>query len=161
MIRRLALIATCCTALAAFSACGGDAEPPGSSPAFDTGSGGFDAGSGGGFDTGSGGGFDAGAEPCTPGDTRPADDGCNTCFCDDDGSWACTEMGCVGECVTDDDCVVSGCSGQLCGAEPMDSDCAWYDEYACYQDEAITTCGCNDGVCGWAETDALDACLGG
>ena len=25
----------------------------------------------------------------------PADDGCNTCTCDGDDRWACTEIGCV------------------------------------------------------------------
>ena len=31
---------------------------------------------------------------CTPGDTQPAEDGCNNCVCTEDGIWACTEMGC-------------------------------------------------------------------
>ena len=31
---------------------------------------------------------------CTSGDTQPAEDGCNTCVCTEDGIWACTEMGC-------------------------------------------------------------------
>ena len=34
---------------------------------------------------------------CDPGDEKPAGDGCNTCSCTDDGTWACTEIGC-GEC---------------------------------------------------------------
>ncbi len=34
---------------------------------------------------------------CTEGDTRPAADGCNTCTCDVDGNWGCTEMGCPDE----------------------------------------------------------------
>ena len=31
---------------------------------------------------------------CTPGDTQPADDGCNTCVCTDDEIWVCTLIGC-------------------------------------------------------------------
>jgi hypothetical protein len=32
---------------------------------------------------------------CKPGETKKADDGCNTCSCQQNGFWACTEMGCV------------------------------------------------------------------
>ncbi len=32
---------------------------------------------------------------CTPGEEAPADDGCNTCTCQGDGSWACTEIACA------------------------------------------------------------------
>jgi hypothetical protein len=31
---------------------------------------------------------------CKAGDSMPAPDGCNTCRCDEQGSWACTEMAC-------------------------------------------------------------------
>jgi CubicO group peptidase (beta-lactamase class C family) len=31
---------------------------------------------------------------CTPGDTQPAEDGCNTCVCTDDEIWICTLIGC-------------------------------------------------------------------
>jgi hypothetical protein len=41
-----------------------------------------------------------GAAECTPGDMMPADDGCNTCTCGDDGLWACTLLGCVDPAVT-------------------------------------------------------------
>jgi hypothetical protein len=34
---------------------------------------------------------------CSEGDTKPAEDGCNTCSCDENGNWGCTEMGCVEE----------------------------------------------------------------
>ncbi len=96
---------------------------------------------------------------CVPGEQRLADDGCNTCSCDESGRWGCTEMSCPSaECVSDDDCFVGGCSGQLCAAEPLSSTCEWTQEYACYDDE-ITSCGCFEGRCGWEQTDALDACL--
>ena len=31
---------------------------------------------------------------CEPGEQAPADDGCNTCTCDDSGHWSCTAIGC-------------------------------------------------------------------
>ena len=31
---------------------------------------------------------------CTPGDTQPAEDGCNNCVCTENGIWVCTEIGC-------------------------------------------------------------------
>ncbi len=34
------------------------------------------------------------AEACQPGDTKPADDGCNTCSCRK-GEWACTKKACL------------------------------------------------------------------
>lgn len=34
---------------------------------------------------------------CEDGDTKPADDGCNTCVCDENGDWACTEIACADE----------------------------------------------------------------
>lgn len=33
-------------------------------------------------------------DDCEPGDEVPAADGCNTCFCEEDGSLSCTEIGC-------------------------------------------------------------------
>ena len=96
---------------------------------------------------------------CQDGDSRLADDGCNTCHCTG-GQWACTKRACVSECTTDADCVVSGCSGQICAAEPMISTCEWRPEYACYG-EPTTSCGCNNGTCGWAQTRELSSCLAG
>ena len=96
------------------------------------------------------------AAACVEGDTRQED--CNTCTCTD-GAWACTELACApAECTTDADCVVSGCSGQVCAAESVITTCDWRPEYACYG-EPTTSCGCNNGQCGWAATAELDACL--
>ena len=33
-------------------------------------------------------------EPCAPGDTKPASDGCNTCHCDGEGNWSCSQQAC-------------------------------------------------------------------
>lgn len=54
-------------------------------------------------------------------------------------------------------CMVTGCSNEICAAEPVFSSCVWKDEYACY---ASATCEKQaDGVCGWTETAELDACV--
>ncbi|MGB1015447.1 MAG: hypothetical protein ACPG4T_15025, partial [Nannocystaceae bacterium] len=37
---------------------------------------------------------DSGNAACTPGEEMPAEDGCNTCVCSDEGEWGCTELGC-------------------------------------------------------------------
>lgn len=64
----------------------------------------------------------------------------------------------TGECTTDADCVTTGCSGQICAAEHRVSTCEWREEYACYR-QPTTSCGCNNGTCGWAQTDELANCL--
>lgn len=150
---------------------------------------------------------------CTPGET--SFDGCNTCQCDEDGMWLCTKIYCepteaqLGEscsmngtrcaeglvcdyqcpdpmadpsncnlginpsgvcisagleCLSDADCVTSGCSGQICqpaSDPPTATTCEWRPEYACYNDPTTTSCGCNSGTCGWAQTAALQQCLTG
>lgn len=54
-------------------------------------------------------------------------------------------------------CVVSGCSGQICGEKEMMSTCEFKEVYACYKTarcERQTT-----GTCGWTETEELRSCL--
>ncbi|MFT7625639.1 MAG: eight-cysteine-cluster-containing protein, partial [Myxococcota bacterium] len=54
-------------------------------------------------------------------------------------------------------CVVSGCSGEICAASSLDSICIWEPWYECL---ALSTCGVNaNGGCGWTQNDAFDACL--
>jgi hypothetical protein len=58
-----------------------------------------------------------------------------------------------------DECVVGGCSGQLCIAADADgtSTCEWREEYACF---AYATCEKQpSGKCGWTQTDELTECL--
>ncbi|MGK4002598.1 hypothetical protein WMF31_08240 [Sorangium sp. So ce1036] len=57
-------------------------------------------------------------------------------------------------------CVVSGCSGQVCADEDVATDCAWREEYACYQELGVCERDAS-GACGWRETPELAACLGG
>lgn len=57
------------------------------------------------------------------------------------------------------DCVVTGCSGQVCAAEPVITTCEWQPQYECYRS---ATCERQPGgECGWTETPELDACLAG
>lgn len=59
-------------------------------------------------------------------------------------------------------CVVSGCSGELC-VEPTSSEegfasiCVWEEEYECYR-EAVCERQ-KDGECGWTQTESLQQCL--
>ena len=44
------------------------------------------------------------------------------------------------------DCAPRGCSGQICGPEPMVTTCEWRPEYGCLRE---ATCGQVDDACGW------------
>lgn len=63
------------------------------------------------------------------------------------------------ECAVDTDCIVSGCSGQVCAPEPVITTCEFREEFACFQDPSVTTCGCNEGQCAWNATPELAECL--
>ncbi len=67
-----------------------------------------------------------------------------------------------GQCQTDADCMTGGCSGQLCGLKEVVSDtvttCEYRNDYACLKE---TSCGCNDGICQWANTPEYQQCLEG
>jgi eight-cysteine-cluster-containing protein len=57
------------------------------------------------------------------------------------------------------DCVVSGCSGEICAATSLDSTCQWLDWYKCL---SLTTCGRRaDGSCGWDVNAAFLQCRDG
>jgi len=63
------------------------------------------------------------------------------------------------ECVTDANCVRSGCSGTVCQSEdrePIMTTCEWREEYSCFQE---IRCGCTNGFCGWPDDGTLDACI--
>ena len=63
----------------------------------------------------------------------------------------------------DSDCMIGGCSGQLCtdGMNgPVASTCEYLPSYACYK--KTSTCERQpDGQCGWTPTAELSACLDG
>ncbi len=75
------------------------------------------------------------------------------------GAWSCTQNACAWACIEPPNCVASGCSGEICATQSMDSDCVWKDWFACLK---YTSCGLMaDGTCGFADNDAYRACLAG
>lgn len=54
------------------------------------------------------------------------------------------------------ECVASGCSGEICAPQPVDSICIWQDWYECLQ---FSSCEPNPSGCGWVQNDELAACL--
>jgi hypothetical protein len=56
-----------------------------------------------------------------------------------------------------DNCVITGCSGQLCAEQEAISTCEWQPKYACYR-EAVCERQ-QDGLCGWTQTPTLATCL--
>jgi heat shock protein HslJ len=55
-------------------------------------------------------------------------------------------------------CVVGGCSGQVCSdTHDIATTCEWREEYACYQKAVCERQA--SGQCAWTETEALNACL--
>jgi hypothetical protein len=62
------------------------------------------------------------------------------------------------ECPKKTDCVVTGCSGQICAETDVASTCEWTESYACYKKYGICQRG-GDGKCGWADTKELSSCL--
>ena len=56
-----------------------------------------------------------------------------------------------GECSTDVDCFVSGCSGEVCQSiyeDEVVTPCIWKE---CYDAEAYgVSCGCVNGTCQWS-----------
>ena len=86
--------------------------------------------------------------------------GCNAEFYDESGRAVCEpDAPAAGACSSDAECFQTGCSGQVCAAEEVLTTCEFREEFACFQDPAITTCGCDGGRCAFAATPELDACL--
>ena len=58
---------------------------------------------------------------------------------------------------TKGECVVSGCSGEICADDYWDSACVWEDAYACLK---LASCGTlADGSCGWITNEKYYECL--
>lgn len=53
-------------------------------------------------------------------------------------------------------CRATGCSGQICASEPMESTCEWLPEYECVR--KMDCQSQDDGTCGWTATPQSDAC---
>ena len=56
------------------------------------------------------------------------------------------------------ECIITGCSSQICAEEPASSDCAYLDWYVCLQDSECGNYGVS-GNCSWFMTDLLLDCL--
>ena len=56
------------------------------------------------------------------------------------------------------DCVVTGCSGEICADHEQPSSCIYRPEYACYRDAHCGHFGPAD-ECAWEPTDELGLCL--
>ncbi|NOZ00676.1 MAG: hypothetical protein GXP54_02145 [Deltaproteobacteria bacterium] len=66
---------------------------------------------------------------------------------------------CYGECVPDEnECVQSGCSGEVCAEQAVYTPCVWLDWFDCLK---LTTCGHygENGACGFEQNDDFLACL--
>jgi len=68
--------------------------------------------------------------------------------------------GCTGQCVDDappTGCQVTGCSGQVCAAQPTITTCEYRDWYQCYR---LASCDAQPtGACGWTSNDAFKQCM--
>ncbi|RME20637.1 MAG: hypothetical protein D6806_15985 [Deltaproteobacteria bacterium] len=66
---------------------------------------------------------------------------------------------CHGDCVPAESprCIVTGCSGQICGTEHVTTTCEWRPEYGCLQ-HAICEVQ-PDGSCGWTHTPEYEQCM--
>jgi hypothetical protein len=61
------------------------------------------------------------------------------------------------ETTTAKECIVTGCSNQVCSEEIVVTTCEFKEEYACY---AKAVCEKQaDGKCGWTETDSYKECM--
>ena len=58
------------------------------------------------------------------------------------------------------DCFPTGCSGEICASEEMDSFCVWLPEYECLKFSVCGNFGPGGG-CAWLKTDAYLECLAG
>lgn len=93
-----------------------------------------------------------GSDSCTEGDTKPADDGCNTCSCSD-GGWACTEIGCLPDGTGGAD---AGTGGADAGTGGSDAGTGGSDAGIGCKDGETKDVDCNTCRCGggqWACTE--------
>ena len=56
------------------------------------------------------------------------------------------------------ECVITGCSSQICAEEPADSTCEYLDWYVCFQYSECGNYGL-EGNCRWLMTDSFLDCM--
>jgi len=65
-----------------------------------------------------------------------------------------------GECKSDSDCAVGGCSGEVCTtrelAKEIVTPCVYKEWYGCLR---LTSCGCYNGFCTWKPNPDFEKCL--
>ena len=95
---------------------------------------------------------------CVDGLCKAGDDPQPDCEVDGEcpGDQVCLNGACVPP--VGSTCEASGCSGEICAAEPMDSICIYEDWYECLK---LSKCGNygEDGACGWQQNSAYLQCL--
>jgi eight-cysteine-cluster-containing protein len=67
-----------------------------------------------------------------------------------------------GQCVpAQSDCIVTGCSGEVCAPFPVDTTCVWLPEYECLRLTSCQLLQSADGTqtCGWVQTPEYLECL--
>ncbi len=91
-----------------------------------------------------------GAAECQDGETKPADDGCNTCGCND-GEWECTEKACEGQTTvpamcqdgeskpSEDDCNTCTCIGGDWGCTLANCEVSTTSGYDTADTDVVTT----------------------
>ncbi|MCK4319082.1 eight-cysteine-cluster domain-containing protein [Candidatus Micrarchaeota archaeon] len=60
------------------------------------------------------------------------------------------------ECTSDSECIVSGCSNEICASEQLTTTCEYKEEYQCLR---LTSCGCVEGACMWKPTIEYEECM--
>ncbi len=69
---------------------------------------------------------------------------------------------CYGQCVPiASECIVTGCSGEICAPYPVSSTCVWLPEYECLQLSYcdLLTAQTGTQTCGWVQTPEYLECL--
>lgn len=59
-------------------------------------------------------------------------------------------------CIKDKDCIVSGCSSEICANKPLASVCIFKPEYACLK---FSKCRCINFKCEWEKTKEYEECM--
>jgi hypothetical protein len=102
--------------------------------------------------------------PCEDGETKPSEDGCNTCTCTD-GAWLCTQSPCPEPACEPGDGSNDGCNTCTCTAEGIWACTDLICEPLCMDGNVMTescnTCTCVDGNWACDESACIAFCQAG